>query len=136
MAAAPVDDPFQRGEPIRVIQQLFTSPPDDLFDPSQAEVPDSYRFVYWKVADMAAHTPTLEEPGVREQAVRGWKIAEHAQKLAKDRADQLAELVRKSKQPMSEALAGQTVTKQGQHVVVVPTAPFSWITVQSTARAT
>jgi hypothetical protein len=79
--------------------------------------------------------PTLKDPGVREQAVRGWKIAEFAQKKAKERADALADLVRKSKQPMPEALAGQKVTSsdKGPAVVVVPTPPFSWYTVQSAA---
>jgi len=134
-AAEPVDDPFQQRAPIEVMQQLFMSSPELLYEANRGEDRESRRFVYWKVEDVAEHVPTLKEAGVRDQAVRGWKIAEYAQKKAKERADQLAELVRKSKQSMAEVLAGQKVTKKekGPAVVVVPTPPFSWYTVQSTA---
>jgi hypothetical protein len=134
-ATEPVEDQFQQRAPIQVIQQLFTSSPELLFAPNRAEDGDSHAFAYWKVEDVADHVPTLNEPGVREQAIRDWKIAEFAQKKAKERADELAELVRKSKKAMPEALAGQKVTTaaKGPAVVVVPTPPFSWFTVQSTA---
>jgi hypothetical protein len=134
-AAEPVDDPFEQRPPIDVLQQLFTSPPELVFTPYQAEDRQSHRFAYWKVEDIADHIPTLDEPGVRERATRAWKIAEFGQKKAKERAEQLAELVRKSKKPMNEALAGQTVSgnAKGTAVVVVPTAPFSWYTVPATA---
>jgi len=106
-----------------------------LFQPNRAEDGDSHAFAYWKAEDVADHVPTLKEPGVREQAIRDWKIAEFAQKKARERADELAELVRKSKKPMPEALAGQKVTTatKGPALVVVPTPPFSWFTVQSAA---
>ena len=134
-AAEPVEDQFQQRAPIDVIRQLFTSSPELLFEAYRAEDGDSHRFAYWKVEDVAEHVPALKEAGVREQAVRDWKIAEYGQKKAKERAEELAELVRKSKQSMPEALAGQKVTKteKGPAVVVVPTPPFSWFTVQSTA---
>ncbi|HUE15514.1 MAG TPA: hypothetical protein VMR25_15215 [Planctomycetaceae bacterium] len=134
-AAEPVEDQFQQRAPIDVIRQLFTSSPELLYEANRAEDTESQRFAYWKVEDIAEHVPTFKEAGVREQAVRGWKIAEYAQKKAKERADELAELVRKSKQSMPEALAGQKLTKaeKGPAVVVVPTPPFSWFTVQSAA---
>lgn len=135
VATEPVEDQFQQRAPIQVLQRLFGSSPALVFEPWRAEEGQSNRFAYWKVEDLADHVPTLKEPGVREQAVRGWKIAEYAQKKAKERADELAELVRKSKQSMPEALAGQKLTKtdKAAAVVVVPTPPFSWFTVQSTA---
>jgi len=79
--------------------------------------------------------PALEEPGVREAAIRGWKIETYAQKQADTRAKELADLVRKANKPMAEALVGQTVTKQPKSlaVLVVPSPPFSWYTVSSTA---
>jgi hypothetical protein len=131
----PVEDQFQQRAPVRVMQILFLSSPELLYEPYRAEEGESHRFAYWKVEDLADHVPTLKDPGVREQAVRGWKIAEFAQKKAKDRADALADLVRKSKQGMPEALAGQKVapSDKGPAVVVVPTPPFAWYTVQSTA---
>jgi hypothetical protein len=72
---------------------------------------------------------------VRDAAVRGWKIEKYAQKQAETRAQELADLVRKSNKPMVESLAGQTMTKQpkGPAIVVVPAPPFSWYTVSSTA---
>jgi hypothetical protein len=131
----PVEDQFQQRAPVRVMQILFLSSPELLYEPYRAEEGESHRFAFWKVEDLADHVPTLKDPGVREQAVRGWKIAEFAQKKAKERADALADLVRKSKQGMPEALAGQKVTPsdKGPAVVVVPTPPFAWYTVQSTA---
>ncbi len=134
-AAQPVEDQFQQRAPTQVIQQLFMSSPELLFDPNRAEDGESHRFAFWKVEDIADHVPTLKEAGVRDQAVRDWKTAEFAQKKAKERADELADLVRKSKQSMPEALAGQKVTKsdKGPAIVVIPTPPFSWFTVQSAA---
>ena len=94
----PVEDQFQQRAPVQVMQILFLSSPELLYEPYRAEEGESHRFAYWKVEDLADHVPTLKDPGVREQAVRGWKIAEFAQKKAKERADALADLVRKSKQ--------------------------------------
>jgi len=134
-AAEPVDDPFQQRRPIEVLQQLFSSPVDQLFQPFQAEDNEGHRYAYWKEDDIADHVPNLDDPGVREQAIRGWKIEKYAQGKAKERADELADLARKSKQPMREALAGQTVTKKekGPAVLVVSTPSFSWISVQTAA---
>src|SRR5262249_20932600 len=128
-------DQFQQRAPVQVMQLLFFSSPELLYEPYRAEEGDSHRFAFWKVEDVAEHVPTLKDPGVREQAVRGWKIAEFAGKKAKERADALADMVRKSKQTMTEALAGQKVTNsdKGPAVVVVPPPPFSWFTVQSAA---
>jgi hypothetical protein len=135
LATEPVDDQFQTRSPTQVISVLYGSLPDVVFDPFRGEEGDSHTFAYWKVEDIADHVPTLKEPGVREQAIRDYKIAEFAQKKAQERAGELADLVRKSKKSMAEALAGQKVTKgdKAPAVVVVPTPPFSWYTVQSAA---
>ncbi len=135
LATEPLDNPFQNKEPISVLQEVFGTPLEALFQPAQADDHDAHRFAFWKVQDVDAHIPALEEPGVREAAIRGWKIETFAQKHADTRAKELADLVRKSNKPMAEALAGQTVTKQpkGPAVVVTPTPPFSWYTVSSAA---
>jgi hypothetical protein len=134
-AAEPLDNPFQNKEPISVIQEVFTSPVESLFQPAQADDRDSHRFAFWKAEDVERHSPSLDEPGVREAAIRGWKIEKYARKQAETRAQELADLVRKSKKPMTEALAGQTVTKKPKAtaVLTVPVPPFSWYTVSSTA---
>ncbi|HEV8069798.1 MAG TPA: SurA N-terminal domain-containing protein [Planctomycetaceae bacterium] len=134
-AAEPVENPFQNREPISVLQVVFGSPLDALFQPAQADDRDTHRFAFWKVEDVDSHIPSLEEPGVRDAAIRGWKIETYAQKQAETRAKELADLVRKANKPMAEALVGQTVTKQPKSlaVLVVPAPPFSWYTVSSTA---
>lgn len=135
LASEPVEDQFQQRAPTSVLNVLFGSLPDVLFDPYRGEEGDSHAFAYWKVEDIASHVPTLKEPGVREQAIRDYKVAEFAQKKAQERAGELADLVRKSKKTMAETLAGQKVTKgdKAPSLVVVPTPPFSWYTVQSAA---
>jgi hypothetical protein len=134
-AAEPVENPFQNREPVSVLQEVFGTPLDALFQPAQADDRDTHRFAFWKVEDVDSHIPALEEPGVREAAIRGWKIETYAQKQAETRAKELADLVRKANKPMAEALVGQTVTKQPKSlaVLVVPAPPFSWYTVSSTA---
>jgi SurA N-terminal domain len=134
-ASEPVDNPFQNREPISVLQEVFGTPPESLFQPAQADDRDVHRFAFWKVEDIDGHIPSLEEPGVREQVIRGWKIETYAQKQAETRSQELADLVRKSNKPMAEALAGQKLTKQPKSlaVLVSPTPPFSWYTVSSTA---
>jgi hypothetical protein len=134
-AAEPVENPFQNREPTSVLQEVFGTPLDALFQPAQADDRDAHRFAFWKVEDIDSHIPALEEPGVRDAAIRGWKIETYAQKQAETRAKELADLVRKANKPMAEALVGQTVTKQPKSlaVLVVPAPPFSWYTVSSTA---
>jgi SurA N-terminal domain len=134
-AAEPVENPFQNREPISVLQEVFGTQPDALFQPAQADDRDAHRFAFWKVEDIDNHIPSLEEPGVRDAAIRGWKIETYAQKQAETRAKELADLARKVNKPMAEALVGQTVTKQPKSlaVLIVPTPPFSWYTVSSTA---
>ncbi len=134
-ASEPLDNPFQNREPVSVLQEVFGTTPETLFQPAQADDHDAHRFAFWKVEDVPDHVPALDEPGVREQVVRGWQIATFAEKAADTRAKELADLARKNSKPMTEALAGQTVTNKpkGPPLVVVPTAPFSWYTTSSTA---
>jgi hypothetical protein len=134
-ASEPLDNPFQNREPIGVLQEVFGTTPETLFQPAQADDHDAHRFAFWKVEDVPDHVPSLDEPGVREQVVRGWQIATFAEKAADTRAKELADLARKNSKPMTEALAGQTVTNKpkGPSLVVLPTAPFSWYTTSSTA---
>jgi SurA N-terminal domain len=135
LATEPLDNPFENREPVSVPQEVFGTPLEALFAPAQADDHDAHRFAFWKVEDIDGHIPSLEEPGVRDAAIRGWKIENFAQKHADTRAKELADLARKSTKPMNESLAGQTVTKQpkGPAVVVTPTPPFSWYTVSSAA---
>ncbi len=134
-ASEPLENPFQNREPVSVLQEVFGTAPELLFQPAQADDHDAHRFAFWKVQDVPDHVPALDEPGVREQAIRGWQVANFAEKAADTRAKELADLVRKTKKPMPQALAGQTVTNKpkGPAVVVVPTTPFSWYTVSSSA---
>jgi hypothetical protein len=84
-------------------------------------------YVFWKVQHVPAHVPTFDEPGVKEQALEAWKL-QQALPEAKKRAEQLAELVRNSKESMSAVLAGQTVTGSAKALALtVQESPeFSW----------
>jgi hypothetical protein len=70
-------------------------------------------FLYWKTEDQAARTGTLEEPEVRKEVERAWKM-EKARELARKEADQLAGQVRELKGDVKKLrdLSGQQVKKE------------------------
>ncbi|MSR56123.1 MAG: hypothetical protein EXS05_00375 [Planctomycetaceae bacterium] len=84
-------------------------------------------YVFWKVQHVSEHVPTFDEPGVKDQVIEAWKLSQ-AVDLAKNRAEQLAELVRQGKQTMGEVLSGQTVTgaAQGLKLSIYRSPEFSW----------
>ncbi len=66
-------------------------------------------YVCWKVQDAPIHVPKLTEPGIREQVVKAWKRMESLP-LARKRADELAERVKRSDSNLAVALGSETVT--------------------------
>ncbi len=92
------------------------------------------RFIHWQIAFKPSHIPEWGEDGVKEQVEKAWK-QKQARKLAEKRADEVAELLKKSDKPWSEALAGQLETgKEGSASLNVghTDRPFAWLT-RSTA---
>jgi hypothetical protein len=66
-------------------------------------------YIAWKVQDAPVHVPRLTEPGIREQVVNAWKRVESLP-LARKRATELADRIRKQGNDLKAALAGETVT--------------------------
>lgn len=124
-ARDPNESDMMRGGATLLLQQFFAN--DSLLNPFQGQESDDM-YVAWKVQDVASHVPQLDDPGVREQVIRVWKLKQ-AEPLARKRAEDLAALVDKSKKPMSEALAGKTVAEAKESVAlsVHETPEFSWL---------
>jgi hypothetical protein len=85
------------------------------FEPKETEDTERNRYLWWKVADEKASTPPLDD--VKAEVIQAWKMIE-ARKLAKAKADELAEQVRNAGAPMRDVLAGRDVATAG---------PFSWL---------
>ncbi len=123
-ASEPTANPFQRGEPVS--QTAFAN--QTLYYPARADsLLRDKRYAYWKVADQPQRVAELSE--VKAAVTSAWKEAQ-ARPLAEKRAQELAELVKKSDKPLTETLAGQTITgaQDGTPVTVRETPRFSWMT--------
>ncbi len=116
-----------------VVSRLFSTKSEQLYSPEVAEdLLSNNQFVFWKTKNAEAHLPKLDDPGIREQVITAWKQFQ-ARKPAEQRAEQLAEIVRKTAQDektMEEVLSGQTVTgKEGGLELTVRDdgESFSWL---------
>ncbi len=96
-----------RMEMTTVVDQAFEN--ESLCRVFVSEALDETIYISWKVQFSAAHVPTLDEAGIREQVVQAWKRVE-ALPLAKKRAEELAERARANKNDLEAGLKGQTVT--------------------------
>ncbi|MDA1014336.1 MAG: hypothetical protein O3A00_07770, partial [Planctomycetota bacterium] len=70
-------DVFGSSRPPRYMPRVVVSPNDEY-----------HRYVYWLIADEAAHEPTLKEKGVRDLVIKAWKQTK-ARELATKRAERL-----------------------------------------------
>ena len=138
MATEPVKNPFERQSAQTVVDQLFETDPQSAYVPQIAEDPLSRnRFAYWKIKDFEPRTPKLDDPGIKEQVVKAWKL-QQAKPKAKERAEALAELVRKQENhDFRLALDGQKVADQegASPLSVQTTEPFSWLRLSSAPSA-
>lgn len=81
--------------------------------------PDFQEFVSWKIDEVQAYTPPLED--VRDEVIDAWKTR-RARDLARDAAEKLADKVRKGgDEPWKSALDEQ------QQTLVAKPIPFSWM---------
>jgi hypothetical protein len=90
-----------------------------LFAAEQSEDNSNNHYLWWKISEQSARTPTLD--AIKADVVQAWKQIK-ARKLASDKADEYAKQVNKSKQTLKEAFG----TAAGADVVT-PGA-FSWLT--------
>jgi hypothetical protein len=117
-------------EPDTVATLAFRGTTREFFpDEAEGQFDDS-QYVYWMTEKLAAHEPTFDEAGVREQVEAAWRAQQGAPK-AEERAKKLAEMVTAAigEKPMAEAIAEQTVTgeEEGDQVSVVSSIPFTWL---------
>ena len=95
-----------------VTDELAQSIPTIMFQVKRAHhFSSNSRYVFWKTGYHKAYAPKSidDEKAVREQVTKIWKL-QKAEPAAKQRAEQLAKMVRQSDKPMSEALTDETVT--------------------------
>ncbi|HUG90844.1 MAG TPA: hypothetical protein VML55_08430, partial [Planctomycetaceae bacterium] len=125
--------PFDETPPL--VAQIFDSGPDYLYQRIQfRDLATGNQIITWKIQDVESHEPQYTDPGIEEQVLGAWRLAE-ALPQARERAEALAKLVREHpEQDMEQALAGQTITGAagGLELTVRTTRPFTWLR-QSTA---
>lgn len=78
-------------------------------------------YLFWKVAETEQRIPDFEDPGVRDQVLRAWKMVQ-ARSLARKEAERLAAQVRDRGQSLREFFADQP------DMNVLQSEPFSWMT--------
>ncbi|HTQ37569.1 MAG TPA: hypothetical protein VMJ32_00985 [Pirellulales bacterium] len=89
------------------------------YQPQRSDDNDNNRYLWWKVADEAAHTPTLDE--IKPEVTLAWKIIQ-ARKPALAKANEDAAQARQLKQTLKETFG--SVEGSGLSTV----GPFSWLT--------
>lgn len=82
------------------------------------------QYIGWVLARTEEHVPTLDEPGVRDQVIRAWRLAE-ARKLAEQELTRLAQQVNTEKLSLIEFRGKHPELKLPE---VVQTEPFTWLT--------
>ncbi|MHC4878895.1 MAG: hypothetical protein ACYTGL_20790 [Planctomycetota bacterium] len=125
-----IDPTSQFTEPDTVATLAYRGATREFF-PDEAEGQfDDTRYVYWLTEKEAAHEPTFDETGIREQVEAAWRARQGAPK-AEARAKKLAELVDAAiaEKPMPEAVIDETVTgdEEGDQVSVITSIPFTWL---------
>ncbi len=125
-----IDPTSQFTEPDTVATLAFRSATREFFADTAEGQFDDTRYVYWLTEKEAAHEPTFDEAGIREQVEAAWRARQGAPK-AEERAKKLAETVTAAigEKPMPEAVIDETVTgeEEGDQVSVMTSIPFTWL---------
>ncbi|HZZ28977.1 MAG TPA: hypothetical protein VFE46_13330 [Pirellulales bacterium] len=90
-----------------------------IFQPQRSDDNDNNRYLWWKIADETARTPTLEE--IKPEVTLRWKMVQ-ARKPALAKANEDAAEARKLKETLKEAFG--SAPDNG----LVTAGPFSWLT--------
>ncbi len=106
--------------------KVFTN--ELLVSPGKWEDENGNRYVFWTTEIVEEHVPKLDDPGIREEVVKAWKLRE-AVKLAEARAAELAKKAEAAKKPLADVLASETVTgdPKGQKISVITTPLMTWV---------
>ncbi|MEX0718681.1 MAG: transporter associated domain-containing protein [Planctomycetaceae bacterium] len=97
---------------------------------------NQYRLVVEEANGDEIRRVRIEEPGIREQVERGWKMQQarpKAEARARELADAARDAVRSADGPLAESLAAQTVTGKadGPPLSIEETNSFSWYRLSS-----
>ena len=91
------------------------------FKPSISQDNDGNSYLFWKTDEAEEREPDFEDPQVRQEVLRQWKLVQ-ARALATQEAEKLAEEARKSGKTFKEFFAGR------QDAQVIEAGPFTWLT--------
>ncbi len=91
------------------------------FEPAISQDTESNQYLFWKVEQVERKIPEFDEPGVRDQVLRAWKMR-LARKLALQEAERLAEQARQAGKPLKEVFADRPELR------VTESQPFTWLT--------
>ena len=133
LATDPQDESAGRQQQVAaVIDHVFGQRGDSTHSPEIAEdAGTKNRFAYWITERNESHVPKFDEPGVRDQVVKAWKLKQAAPEAEK-RAKALAKQAVDQQKLLTEVLAGQTVdgSKDGLQLTVIAPSEFSHFTRQ------
>ncbi len=82
------------------------------------------QYLCWLIAKTDERVPELDEPGVRENVIRTWRMAE-ARKIAESEIAAIVEKVNKEQKSLSEFRAAHPDLSLPE---VIQSEPFSWLT--------
>ena len=85
-------------------------------------------FAYWKITDIPAKIPSLDEEPVREKVVKAWKF-DQARRLAENRAISLVDKTKKEGSNLAATISGESATgrKTDPALSVIETPEFTWL---------
>jgi hypothetical protein len=92
-----------------------------IYRPEISQDRDGNPYLFWKTGEKPARVPKFDDPGVRAEVLRAWKMIQ-ARKAAIEEAKNLADEARKSKGSLKQAFANRP------DLPVVAPEPFSWLT--------
>lgn len=113
------------GRPMAFANYAFRERWDVYVAAESSDIGENYlersRYLFWKVKDSKERVPKLDDPGVREQVLRTWKMVE-ARKLATKAAAELGNEARKAGLSLAHTFVDRP------NIDVISTRPFSWMT--------
>ena len=85
-------------------------------------------FAYWKISDIPAKIPSMDEEPVREKVVKAWKF-DQARRLAENRATSLVDKTKKEGSNLAATISGESATgrKTDPALSVIETPEFTWL---------
>jgi len=96
------------------------------FRPTKAIDDNGNLYLLWKTKDAKEEVPRFDDPGVRDEVLRQWKMI-RARELAKKGAEALAVQARDADEPLKQFFAGRPKLE------ILTPPPFTWMTLDEVA---